>query len=57
MIIMNIPASVYLDLLELYCQKFVYTILFMDKIIRMAICLVVFSKIQFTVLIMFSFTC
>ena len=31
MIIMNIPASVYLDLLELYCQKKFYTILFMDK--------------------------
>ena len=54
------------DLLKLYCQEFVYTILFMNKnylnghtreLISIFITSTGFSKSQFTILIMFSFTC
>ena len=57
-----------LDLLELYCQEFVYTILFRTKIfewphkgvniyIYLFITSTDFSKSQFIVFIMLSFTC
>ena len=58
--LINLFIAFSLDLLELYCQEFVYAILFIDKNYSNGHLFITsrgFSKIQFTVLIMFSFTC
>ena len=66
--LINLFIALSSDLQELYCQEFVYIILFMTKNIRMTtlgvntyiylfITSTGFSKSQFTVFVMLSSTC